>query len=536
MDVIQRQAGTLSKSILEGVMNSIDAGASRIAVSIDQREISVSDDGRGFRSRQEIEEFFETFGQPHDEAAERKRYGTFRMGRGQLFAFGANVWQSGGFRMDVDIQTSGLDYTLRSDVQPPFPGCLVQVRLYEPLSLTAQRDAIDDLRDSVKYIETPLTINGEPVGKKPADCKWDLEDEHAYYKFNAGEAKVYNLGVRVRGYGYHHFAIGGEFVSKQKLKVNFARNDIMSDCPVWKKMAEVIRERGDRDSYKKSSKLTDQQRRNLLRRLLIGDLDPKNVYEAALVTDVNGRQWSLENLYRQSGVRGHRLLFAQRGHRPSALAHDRKRALVLSVNALTDIHLDPADLARLLRNANYGGYRMTTAAELDLDCSDEYTLLAEKDWTKLEQAVLSSLGAALWAVRKEVGDEGEDGLRHCRKLLLGTGPALAWTDGATYIAFDRDYLRAQKPDLEGVTNLCAVLLHECAHDAPSTGRHEHSDEFYETFHEYAVRGALAKLIARVWAFLPTRLAAAGRRLTRKQLAIQDKLNQAEKSAGVLVEA
>src|SRR6059058_5478397 len=84
VDVIMRQAGSIEKAILEGVMNSIEAGATRVDVKVEPRAIEITDDGRGFRSRQEIETFFETFGQPHD-ASEGKRWAQFRMGRGQLF-------------------------------------------------------------------------------------------------------------------------------------------------------------------------------------------------------------------------------------------------------------------------------------------------------------------------------------------------------------------------------------------------------------------------------------------------------------------
>jgi hypothetical protein len=38
LDVIRRQAGTLSKAILEGVMNAVDAGATRCDISIDETE------------------------------------------------------------------------------------------------------------------------------------------------------------------------------------------------------------------------------------------------------------------------------------------------------------------------------------------------------------------------------------------------------------------------------------------------------------------------------------------------------------------
>ncbi len=43
--VIQRQAGTLSKAILEGVMNAVDAEASKIDIVLKRNEVRISDDG-----------------------------------------------------------------------------------------------------------------------------------------------------------------------------------------------------------------------------------------------------------------------------------------------------------------------------------------------------------------------------------------------------------------------------------------------------------------------------------------------------------
>ncbi len=60
--VIKNQAGSIGKAILELVMNSIDAGATRVDITLDRRTVKVADDGKGFTSRQEIDEFFETFG------------------------------------------------------------------------------------------------------------------------------------------------------------------------------------------------------------------------------------------------------------------------------------------------------------------------------------------------------------------------------------------------------------------------------------------------------------------------------------------
>ena len=47
LDVIKKQAGSVQKAVLEGAMNSIEAGASRVEVSVEPTQIRINDDGRG---------------------------------------------------------------------------------------------------------------------------------------------------------------------------------------------------------------------------------------------------------------------------------------------------------------------------------------------------------------------------------------------------------------------------------------------------------------------------------------------------------
>ena len=114
--IIQSQSGTLGKAVLELVMNSIDAGATSVDITLSGKNISVSDDGKGFTNRGEIEQFFETFGTPHTKGD--ATYGRFRMGRGQIMAFSKNDWQSGEFAMQVDIKNCGLNYNLTTGNAP----------------------------------------------------------------------------------------------------------------------------------------------------------------------------------------------------------------------------------------------------------------------------------------------------------------------------------------------------------------------------------------------------------------------------------
>ena len=77
LTIMREQAGSLSKALAELVMNSVDAGARRIDITIGEATFIVADDGQGFTSREQLENFFEIFGTPHNEDDAYSRYGRF---------------------------------------------------------------------------------------------------------------------------------------------------------------------------------------------------------------------------------------------------------------------------------------------------------------------------------------------------------------------------------------------------------------------------------------------------------------------------
>ena len=161
LDVIGRQAGSLDKAMLEGGMNAQEAiNALKMSGGVCKDEniymtytktdnptsevledgrkkgnlnrkivITIEDMGKGITTKKEIEEFFETFGTPHDES-EHKIYAQFRMGRGQMFNFGRNVWRTGTFELTVDILKNGLEWEFKENL-PFVDGCHITIELYK---------------------------------------------------------------------------------------------------------------------------------------------------------------------------------------------------------------------------------------------------------------------------------------------------------------------------------------------------------------------------------------------------------------------
>ena len=182
MDGIKRQAGTLQKANLEGVMNAIEAGSPvvRIDLIIDDNgkaRLSIGDDGIGIETKEELILHFETFGTPHTESV-HKIYAEFRMGRGQMFAFGKNVWRTATFMMVVDIDHKGLTYELTENL-PYVKGCHIDIDLYRnPIGYSHNSIANykECIQKQVRFMEGTILFNGEQINTPASTLKWDFED------------------------------------------------------------------------------------------------------------------------------------------------------------------------------------------------------------------------------------------------------------------------------------------------------------------------------------------------------------------------
>lgn len=512
-DVITKQAGTLQKAILEGVMNGVDAGASRIEITLTPDTLIISDDGKGFKDRAEIEQFFETFGTPHVEGD--ARYGRFRMGRGQLMAFGKNVWRTNTFKMAVDIKGSGLDYDL-SALTPPQPGCLIEIELYDPL-LPSERDSIDrELRSWVAYVDVPVLLNGKQISKPPTEADWDVETPDAWFKLAASRntLSVYNLGVLVMNAPASRFGTGGTVVSKQRLDVNFARNDVQSTCPIFNKIKAELRKHSDEVVVAKP-KMTDAERQHVAERILDKSLPFENALDLKILTDVEGRHFALSKLARLLRLNPV-ILTAPRGDRVGIRIGAAKLASVLASETLERFGLDslPELLNQLralaieandrLDNVAYswpsptGNQRyvasllshvLKLAQPSTLDAfehliSTDFNDLNTNDLKPNEKVKIRALQSASYQVSTALNDPAAASYMPVRSVRAGESDlADAWTDGLKFIWLDRRQLALLEKGYAGCVRLAGMLLHEYMHEGPDTDTHTHDAEFYQRYHD-----------------------------------------------------
>jgi len=500
--VISRQAGTLGKAVLEGIMNSVDAGASRIDIEISRTKVLIKDDGKGFQSKEEIEKWFEVFGFPH-EAGDRI-YGEFGVGRGQLFSFCSAIWRTGPFQMDVDLKHKGLDYDLDEELEA-IPGVTIEGTFYTPL-LTSEIAAFQkELTELSKYAQVPVFLDGKQISKTPANEKWDFDTKDAWIRVNdSSSLAVYNLGVLVRSYSAYQFGCGGVVVTKPgvKLALNMARNDILiAECPVWKRIRQKLQKESDERVRTKRTRMTEAELENFAKRFVAGELPYSEVENVKLVTDIVGRRHTLYGFVSSARRRpATPLTKAEDGSRMGERAHSRGLAFVLAPATLARFGVESVEEFRSLMlmalergpypnswlTHFFGNVTVTEdVREAAPTLREGHDVLENKDLTKHELAALPALeemsnivGRRLFSLGLINGDNSR------RQVYLGVSDVdAAWTDGHAKIVVERRTLDLMKSGIGGFVGLANIFVHELLHDSSDVGSPTHDHEFYKRYHD-----------------------------------------------------
>lgn len=513
-DVIQKQAGSLSKAVAEGVMNSADAILSEgrtdgyCRITVDETTLIIEDNGKGFRSKKEVLSWFEIFGEKHT-AEENKTFGTFRMGRGQLMSYGKNVWRSGKLRMIVDVKswTTKMSYDLETGLDH-HPGCRIEIALYNKLQEYDLNILRRDLGKWFKYAPVPVSINGETVTVDPKTEKWDLDTPEAYVRLRQNDSylTVYNLGVYVRDeYGYS-LGAGGELVSKKQLALNFARNEVLrAECKVWEKVTKAIRTQVDK-LVLTGKKLTKDQLTAVLGRAVAGDR-VDGFDKLRVVADCNGRRYTVAELRSALAKYRSRVSFAAPGDRSAdrllqtqaCLVLDEAVLAMLGATATTFFH--KLGVAGGLSDMYFDGASVVPFAQAKSGLEGDQTVLDERAqpavvqvWMDVARRAMYELvsagrGTVPW---KELREKCE---RRGRRLLVGASPTCdGWTDGKIYIALNHLFLKEQPFTAQGLTAVGVLIAHEMAHDDATDGTHHHGVEFFEEF-EYLCRHGLPQFVS-----------------------------------------
>ena len=499
--LIERQAGTLDKAILELITNGIDAGATRVDVVFnDDRFVTVSDNGRGFRSREEIEKHFADFGFDHETDAERalgRINGCFGMGRSQIYGFGRSVWRTHEFRMDVDIRSDrDLAFDLALVDEPPVDGCHIRVELYKPLSNVDKEVIRRTLKDHVKYAPSAIYVDGDRVNKDLDDIKWSAQSDRLLFLNKATATyglEVHNLGIFVNRFSRSQMGVSGVVVSKvpHSFKVTMSRTDVHRSCDLWKEMLDLIKPFKERQRRKRQ--LSDADRMGIARDWLWGELTDTTVMKQSRVfRTVKGNYITLKQLENHSG--GLIAIEKDRGDRVAEAIHESHTMAVLCRDFYDWIDADSdTSVVWALNTMKRLAYGTGAAESFALG---EYSVAKSqydgnlitvdpKQYTKTQKAQLR----ALTSINHKIAKGVQYGQRRIttggsRRLTLGDADtAQAWTDGRNYICISRKFMGSCfNSGMEGVLRLMAVMVHEQLHTEPDRDDgHDHPPEFFEAF-------------------------------------------------------
>jgi hypothetical protein len=504
--IIYSQAGSIAKAIIELVMNSVDAKAARLTLTITEDGFACVDNGGGFSSRDDVVRYFGKFGTPHAEGD--ATYGRFRLGRGQIMAHASTVWESHLWRMSVDTQQLGYNYEL-DEVETPKLGCAITGKWYESLSKPDLACTIQEVRDLVRYTPLTVVLNERQITRPPTAEEWSFEDEFAYYRVKpTGALSIYNLGVLVRQDAGHVFGAGGVIVTKQAIGLNVSRTEVLrKTCPVWKAIAKRFRALTDQLAGQLGdNRHTEERRKQMARALVALDENFERILrEEPVVTVLPGKRHLTMQDFLVTCTRTAVTVLEQDKDVPKGESIAR------------------AGVAQVVHPSTLERFGCANAAELHETLElimGEAKTVNRRYWEIRESELLPFAGFAEikehFAERMEVVEPAKvldketrrswTALRNCLlhyaaetlkkrpwnslQILLGrSNTAEAWTDGRTYIAIDiEEVKKLSGSPIQAVGHILSLVDHELAHEGDSVDC-GHDEAFLHRYHELSLRNA-----------------------------------------------
>lgn len=489
-DVITKQAGSLDKAVIEGVMNLVEAGATEGSIILTPDRIIIRDNGRGFISREEIYDAFEVFGKSEERKKIAGRWAEFQMGRGQLMSFGKTVYRTNQFEMQVDINEDslGLGYILK-ELPDKIPGCVVTVNFYHPLSKEELIEVEELIFRDIRYLDIPITLNGKLISIDPHQVEWDEETPEAFIKYTEDHSiKLYNLGIFVTNHLNYHsaFEFGATVVSKQKIQLNFARNTPLDSDESWQKIRKQIKSHNRKKLATKTNPSLFQAM-EIIKAYKDGIIDIKTFGEVNLLRDSKDKKWSIKNIY----FNWERYTFGRAKSYEADKIMEAKIALVLDYEdtkhkfGLEELHDEENNWFQLFKKImkDYCVFRKHNQFIQYLGFGEALTQLGGEHSEILLPEKLTAREQVFLQTINSYGKRIAYLLKlPARKFLIGRKDGCeAWTNGEDFIAVERDFLRRNYNSVVGWGQILLTIAHEFAHFGEAVDQHNYA--FYENYHK-----------------------------------------------------
>ena len=500
-----KQTGSIAQAIIELLINAVEANAKSVCLTMTKEHFSYSDNGHGFASFDDVLRYFGRISIPQSEG--EATYRRLRLGHGKILAHASTTWVSNRWSMTVDTRLMGYNYELE-DLPKALPGCTIKGTWYKPLKDTDVMSAIQEVYEGVRYASISVELNGHHITCNPAQEEWDFEDGLAYYRLKEeGPVSVYNQGILVRHDSSHVWGGGGLIVSKQAIRLNVSRTEILRNtCPVWKAIAKTFSHLIKGVSGRLYEDRKSEARREMAAHsLLSGNPNIGSIYShEEVITLMPGKRHISLHAFLQKAhyLHGNTIsvvefrrdvskgeAIAREGHiqvvHPITLERFGCTSCMDFVEILERVLHNVAQ-DTLSRNSHLPAFwkdenpllpRLVSFSALQDTFQERTRLVDEKNvldkeirraWIDL-RCCLQHYACACIGAAYSNDSFGYD--HHPLQVLLGESNTYeAWTDGKTYLAIDYQIVKRLKADaLKTVAYLFGLVEHEVAHQGDSFG-------------------------------------------------------------------
>lgn len=453
-DVISKQTGSLTKAIKELVQNSRDAGSTEILINIAEDKLIVSDNGRGMTPK-EINVYFRVFGETLKRNSE-KDDGQFGMGRGQIMNFGVCVWRTQQSKIDVDIRKF-LGYDLK-ELKTSLKGCKVICIFHKKLDWWSQRKALSGIRsDLLPKSNLKIIINDKEL--KP---EIKILEQFTDKKFDVFMHPTVINKIYCRGLGVKNFSSNFNYCIniKQKVELNFARNEFLETDPMYE---EIKAKRNEVEELMTITKdhFDNREARQTLQFVKDGRVSLEAIINKAIVRTATDKKYTLAQLIGEEIMFGECNIWSDDCiAQEHIVLHSDNEYLIAELIRKLKLNIKisdkkPKDIAKR-------GYHRTF---------DESKLKKNKIYSKIPYDMDKF-------IFKSLGEE------YNRDVYLGESDIHSgWTDGYSYIYVDRKTIEKSQNKEEICIKVWIILCHEYAHDEDNKKKDYHSHEFYEEYHK-----------------------------------------------------
>ena len=423
-------------------------------------------------------------------------------------AYGKTHWETNCFEINVDVENKSDEFAfdLHKCNEVLHAGCRIAVELYKPLSMLSRAATIEEIKRQTLYSPVAVYVDGVRANKSADDMHWTLATEQFFFKERPDSDKgvaVYNLGIFFHIYPHSLLGVSGDLVSRRGhgFTLNMARNDVVqATCPVWRAATKVLSEHSARRHRKE--RLCDEDRIAIVRKLLAGEDTASDYLKTPLLKTITGRHMSPASALAYAD--GRVAVAWERGDRGSETGHRERAAVVLAPDMLEWFRASEGHEVVEKMNELWGQAAAAPFVPVDVDAiseqfAGEFEIIPDDRLTRNDTAALEglqSLSDSLSKALRDTAKEDKPGQYRTRRVRIGVSPnAVAWTDAATTIVFDRSYVRDRtKGRYNGFYVMLTVMLHEYLHTTDDEKSHEHDREFYEHFEAVLKASALKPFV------------------------------------------